>query len=151
MTTLYHFTSKRQLAGILSSGELLMTPNPHLSAPGEKFPVLWLSSESGDGKGAATVAAGLNLDQAINRQLVNRTEIRFTVEVPDDEVVTWADYADFYGVLPKVIRKYAKWPRHSEWWVPFTRSIPAEEWVEISQGTGEVWNPMLAFDGATDV
>lgn len=146
MATLYHFTSKRQLQGILSTGELFMTPNQHLSMPGQVFPVLWLSSDSGEGRAGNTVAAALNLDQAVQGQHVNRTEIRFTVEVPDEEVRSWDDYAAEFGVSPTVMRRLQKWPKHPEWWIPFERSIPSDEWVEISQGGQGAWVPVFTPD-----
>lgn len=121
-----------------------MTPNQHLAAPGQKYPVLWLSSESGDGVEGSSLAAALNLDQAVFGQHVNRTEIRFTVEVPDEDTQSWYDYAATYGASPTTMRKLEKWPKRPEWWIPFERSIPSSEWVEIGQGGQGAWLPVLS-------
>lgn len=128
-------------------GELLMTRNPHISVPGKEFPTLWFSTESGDGQVGATMAAGLNLDSAVQgRFLMNRTEIRITVEIPDGEIQMWEDYAAKYDVPKPVTRKLAKWPKRSDWWVAMERTVPAVEWVEIAQGGFGTWTPLLAFD-----
>lgn len=147
MTTLYHFTNRGQLPSILSMGELMMSRNPHISIPGKDFPTLWFSTESGDGQTGSTMPTALNLDGPIQgRFLANRTEFRIAVEIPDDEVQMWEDYADRYNVPKPVTRKLAKWPKRPEWWVALERNVKAPEWIDISQGGAGTWTPLLTFD-----
>ena len=122
-----------------------MTPNPHLPRSSEKF-VLWLSKESGEERKGDTLAHALNLANPTLGIVVDRIEVRFTVEVPDEEVMEWDDYAKANGVSSSEIRRVAKWPLKSDLWVPFQRQIPASEWIEIGVGR-DTWAPMFTPDG----
>jgi hypothetical protein len=145
MTRLYHYTSRRQLPAILSSGELLMTPNPYTPKEIGVQPVLWLTNQDGVAYYGDTLAHGLGLSGSTLGVQVDRLEVQFVVEVPDDEVVSWEDYCDYYDVSSVMRRRAAKWPSKSEWWVPFLRSVPSSEWVMVGVGRDK-WTPMFAPD-----
>lgn len=140
---LYHYTSVRQLKPILSAGELLMTPSPWTPREIGVVPALWLTTEDGVSHYGDTLAHGLGLAGATLGVQVDRIEVQFKVDVPEDVVSSWDEYCDFYGVSSIMRRKAAKWPSNSSWWVPCFRSIKSDEWLSVGIGRNE-WKPMFA-------
>lgn len=145
---LFHFTSRQRLSSILSMGELLMTPDPYAPGP-EPWPVVWLSSQSGDGLTADSVKAGLSLDVArfvstgvIVRQ--DKSEIRIEVQPDLSHMMPWLTWAGAVGVPEKIQRSLQKWPLHADWWWVSQAQIPQSQWVQISVRDADgVWTPMF--------
>lgn len=142
MTVLYHYTTRTQLPKILASGELLMTPNPFTPQSVGLQPVVWLTHQDGVERPGDTLVHGLNLAGAVQGFLMDRIEVRFTVDVPDADVMSWDTYCEAFAVDARTRRQLAKWPCHPDWWHLVRRSIPSTEWLEIGVGRND-WEPMF--------
>lgn len=142
----YHYTSRMQLGQIMSVGELLMTANPFTPKEYGKAPVVWLTDQDGSVRSGDTLCHGLNLAQHQLGRAVDRIEVRFTVDVPRDEVLDWEQFCEQAFVPKRTMRKMDKWPLRPQWWYAISRSIPHTEWVEIGVGR-DAWTPMFAPGG----
>lgn len=155
---LFHFTSRTQLPSILTMGELLMTPDPFAPpVDGEKWPVLWLSSEGGEEITSDSVRAGLYLDGAHKMGVMgvlvkqDKTEIRIEVRPDFSHMMRWSDWAKATGTAERTIRQMGKWPIHSEWWWVSQREIPQSQWVDIAVRNEEgAWVPMFSAPTVLD-
>lgn len=125
------------LRGILSTAEILMTPDPFAPQETGPWPIVWLSSHSGSGTTEATLRTGLNLDSMkLGPQGVFVRQIKHEVRIevlPDPAMVMrWLDWAAANGTASSVIRTMSKWPLRPEWWWVCQSEIPSGWWVDIS-------------------
>jgi hypothetical protein len=115
---LYHLTTKAARDSITDDGAIVPTwPR----VPGEGWPwprVVWLTAEPDPDRQGWKVAQPL--------------EVRFAVDVPDDEVHAWS--ACSHDLPRRVVSALEKWGRPADWYV-VRRSIPASEWAEVIDST----------------
>ena len=125
---LYHYTSERHLRRILSAG-YLKTVESNISFKREHAgpDVVWLTTDE-------TAERGLGL-QGSN---VDKTEIRFTVELDRRAVHKWFSWAKARGSSQQAMDVMAKGGGAGSWRV-VERPIPSSEWVEVrNMRTGAV-------------
>jgi len=144
---LYHFTTPIHLPRIAEDGFLKVTesnigapPNKSMEPTGEHAgpDVVWLTNQDGTQTNRDTLRAGCVLSAGSFSVLsVDKTVVRFTVDVPDDEVLRWADFAKAQGIHKRWQRVLEKWPAKPNWWFLIERPVPSGEWVEICSTYGE--------------
>jgi hypothetical protein len=120
---LYHFTSEVHLPRIVGSGELRVTEtNARASREHAAPDAVWLTSDprpqvQGWKRGSA----------------VDKTAVRFTVEVPRGDVMSWAAFCRLHRVpnaWRRALADVARPSKPSTWFLVF-RPIPRAEWVEV--------------------
>ena len=131
MATLYHYTSTHHLQFIMAHGRL-MTTESNLSPEQYTAPMcVWLTTDP-DPKGKH----GIGLNCAVNKE-----EVRFTLDVPDDLVHGWNAWAGENGID-------AGWRRFlvessggkyvTDTWRLVFQSVPSSMWVAVENlATGE--------------
>jgi hypothetical protein len=125
---LYHFTSAVHVPTILASG-YLKTVESNVSFKREHAgpDVVWLTT-------SPTAEAGHGLQSS----LVDKTEIRFTVEVDKRSVHKWREWAKARGSSQETMTNLARSGGSASWRV-VTTPIPAANWVEVrNMATGEI-------------
>lgn len=125
---LYHFTSAVHLPAILGS-RYLHTVESNVSATREHAgpDVVWLTT-------SPTAEAGHGLQSS----LVDKTEIRFAVEVDKRSVHKWREWAKARGSSQEWMAVLARSGGSATWRV-MTVPIPAENWIEVkNMATGEI-------------
>lgn len=125
---LYHFTSVAHLQRILESG-YLKTVESNVSFKREHAgpDVVWLTTSQ-------TADAGHGLQGSS----VDKTAIRFTVEVDKRSVHKWKEWAKARGSSQETMAILARSGGSASWRV-VTAPIPLENWVEVrNMATGEV-------------
>ena len=120
--TLYHYTCIEHLPTILAAG-YLKTSESNISprVPHAGPDVAWLTTQPDP-----TLGHGLNAGQTV----VDKTRIRFTVQVPKRAVTPWRLWATMQGIDPTWMRALAQAGGSGTWRVT-PRPIPAEQWVEV--------------------
>jgi hypothetical protein len=133
---LYHFTSTEHVPVIFDSGVLALTDSMLTSGPAVSLtapPVLWmLDTPELDGH-----PHGID----VPNWPVDKTEVRFTVDVPDAWVRKWVDWARAQGIrhgwLETVVRIGGGWDAAEHWMISF-RKVPSDRWLEVrNMKTGE--------------
>lgn len=125
---LYHFTSATNIQAILDSG-YLKTVESNISLKREHAgpDVVWL-----------TTSPSANAGHGLQGSLVDKTEIRVTVEVDSRSVHKWREWARARGSNEATISALTRSGGSGSWRVVMTR-IPAERWTEVrNMVTGEV-------------
>jgi hypothetical protein len=123
---LYHFTSATHLPRILADGYLKVAESNMSRTREHAGPdVVWLTR---------------NPDGAVqgwkDGSAANKTEIRFTVDVPGREAHRWTEWSARRGIDPKWAQALTL-PGFSSWYV-VERPVPVSEWVGIlDTRTGE--------------
>jgi hypothetical protein len=145
---LYHYTAPGKLWTIARDGFLDVTESnigcpKRIAAEGDPVgehaapDVLWLSPKVGRETTRDTLREGLRLGLPPEaRHLAGRVEfdktfVQFAVEVPDDEVMTWDEFATDHEISKRWKRTLEKGYARPEWWRIIARPVPIEEWVEI--------------------
>jgi hypothetical protein len=155
---LYHYTTKMHIPQILYDG-VLKTTESNIGAPrdvayrnveprGEHVgpDVVWLTDQDGSSphhrSTPETLAHSLALVNPAFKDNAFKVDVRFALDVPDDAVRPWADFADEHGMNPRWRRRFEKEPHRPYWWFVVEREIPRSEWVEIGVGRG-TWPPTI--------
>lgn len=87
----------------------------------------------------AAQAEGLKTRGQVGLHTADKTVVRITVEVPDDEAHHWPEWSRRQGIRNMLYKALALAGGDPEQWWVVARPIPREEWVEIvDTGTGEV-------------
>jgi len=144
---LYHYTTVLHLPSIGADGHLKVTESNIGGPPGKSIEpsgehvgpdVVWLTDRDGLTTNRDTLRAGCALSSGSFSILsVDKTVVRFTVEVPDEDVMRWEDFAKEHGISRRWQRILEKWPRRPNWWFVVQRPIGSEEWVEVCSTYGE--------------
>jgi hypothetical protein len=132
---LYHYTSSVHVPRILRAGVLRPTgSNLDLTSEGRSPagpPVVWLTTHDHPG-------AGHGLYQSV----ADKTEYRFTVEVPRDWPKRWVKWAKAHGSTPRGMDWLAStgggWEVAESWWV-VARPIPARYWLAVERRVGPLY------------
>jgi hypothetical protein len=126
---LYHYTSRRHLPLILRDGFLRPTES-NVSANREHAgpDVVWLLDRPlADAPGS----------HGLNGASVDKTEVRFTVDLPPRVATRWLDWRHQKGMDPMwratIIRTGGGLAAAKRWYV-VPRAIPREEWADVSIG-----------------
>lgn len=122
---LYHFTSAVHLPTIKQSGFLKLTEsNLHLTIPHYGPDVAWFTTEP-----TATLGHGL-------LGVINKKEVRFTVDVPDHWVKAWLPWAQGQGMdaewIGYLIAAGGGMKAAETWMVTF-RPVRKDRWVSIDR------------------
>jgi len=144
---LYHYTTPLHLESIGRDGFLKVTES-NIGAPegkgmepcGEHHgpDVVWLTDKDSTTCNRDTLRAGLKLVSVMPVPAqIDKSVIRFMVEVPDDEVVTWEPFAKEHGIHSRWKRTLEKNYARPRWWFLVQRPIPSEEWRRIEATYGE--------------
>lgn len=122
---LFHFTTSLHLPSILDEGMLRTTEsNCSRTRPHAGPDVLWLTSSAD-----VEVHQGWQWSGP-RRAFVDKTEVRFTVEVPKRDVYRWWDWAARRGIDQKWARQLAAVGGSRTWWV-IERPVTGDEWIEV--------------------
>lgn len=127
---LYHFTSTRHLPYIQQAG-YLKTVESNLDAYIEHAgpDVVWLLDE-----GQPSAGHGLN-DAPPGVTVPDKTEIRFTVDVPDKWVKRWLPWAEAQGIDPSWLQSLTGGTvggrAAAEHWHITFRPIRSDHWTAI--------------------
>ena len=120
---LYHFTSRWHLQHIVLDGFIKTTESnvsPHHAHAGSD--VVWLTSDpnpathSGWKEGSA----------------VDKTEVRFTLELPDTEVRQWQWWSENYDIDLRWAAALESVGGHESWYV-IERPVTRFEWTKIEK------------------
>ena len=128
---LYHHTSVGHLPWILGFGEIYTTESnigalpelqdrvPNVAPIGEHVgpDVVWFTSNPSP--------AGCGLEGSQGKGL-----IRIQVELPDQELHHWQEWAHDQGIDKRWYDLLAQGRRDAEWWV-VERNVPHQEWIDI--------------------
>lgn len=130
----YHFTSRLHLPAIVACGFLkttdsILSPDPARGGP----PCVWLLD----------IDTLNGHDHGLGGSIVNKSEVRFTVEVDQTRAVKWLDWAannsidaDWRDIMVSAGGGYAA----AEHWYCVFRSIPSDQWVRVEQRTAhDTW------------
>jgi hypothetical protein len=116
---LYHFTSRESAPFILLDG--FIHPEPWEFAEGDCWPdVVWLT---------ATRQRMAHKGWLGDNQLT-RSEIRFTVDIPEQDVQHWRSWARQHGMATADLDHVAIY-RKPRWYVS-ERPIPSAQWTEVA-------------------
>ena len=117
---LYHYTSETHLPMILTAG-FLKTTESNVSATKEHAgpDVVWLTTA--DEPSAGHGLAGSSVD---------KSAIRFSVELPKLAVYDWKTWAKAQGSNPGFIQSLARSGGAGTWRIT-TSAIPASRWAEV--------------------
>ena len=129
---LYHFTSTAHLPRILADGFLKVVESNMSRTREHAGPdVVWLTSRSEPAahRGWAGGSA------------VDKTAIRFTVDIPDRDVHRWSEWARRRGIDQKWMRALASTGGSASWYV-VERVVSAGEWIEIMDVATGLLTPM---------
>lgn len=163
---LYHYTTPLHLERIASDLFLKVTES-NIGGPRDKGiepcgehvgpDVVWLTDHDGTKTNRDTLRAGCVLSSGpLSVIAVDKTVVRFTVDVPDEEVTRWSDFADEHGMHKRWRKIIEKWPAKPNWWYVVERPIGLDEWVEVCPTFGEpvdfpaALNPVVNLVSATD-
>jgi len=136
MKRLYHYTSIEHLPLIVASGKLLTTESKVSETREHAGPdVVWLTSdpECAHGHGIGKSADG-----------IDKSRIRFTVDVPNREVQRWKAWALGHGMDRAWLKTFTESAAQSgqsdgagTWWVA-ERPVLSTRWVSVvDRQTGE--------------
>jgi hypothetical protein len=156
---LYHFTSKELLAEIMASGFLRVTDSDISLERRHAGPdVVWLTNNpdpSAQGWGFARTAeitleeiesgifGAVELSAAVAEklrksgramfELVDKTCVRFTVEIPEEDAFWWPRWSRGQGITERVYQALAlaAAPALPEQWYVVTRPVLRSEWVKV--------------------
>lgn len=121
---LYHFTSKQGYRGILEKGYIAIGDGNLSFMPSNDNQVVWLTTSplptGGHGLGGSAY---------------DKTQVRFTLDLPEDYVSRWATWADRKGIDPEwkecLIATGGGKESADTWWVA-EDPIPDCFWTEIN-------------------
>lgn len=118
---LYHFTCAEHLPEIEEDGYLKVTESNMSRTREHAGPdVVWLTS---------------NPDPAVHKWdeggPADKTEIRFTVDIPKREAHRWRTWSAARGIDPKWALNLASGAGPSGSWYVVMRPVPSSEWIEI--------------------
>ncbi|WP_427129319.1 hypothetical protein [Pseudarthrobacter sp. S9] len=125
---LYHFTSTTHLPRILESGYLkTVESNVSLKREHAGPDVVWLTTKtSADG------------GHGLQGSAVDKTAIRFTVDLDKRAVHKWKEWAKRQGSNEQVMDTLSRAGGSASWRLT-TSQVPLEQWVEVrNMATGEV-------------
>jgi hypothetical protein len=114
---LYHFTSVGRLAKILADRRLTRTDS---KSPGPD--VVWLTTDRTPERGH-----GLSTGGALGP---DKMAVRITVELPAEEVCSWAKWAPRHGMDREAMTRLAHADGSDSWYV-CEREIPDTEWCAV--------------------
>jgi hypothetical protein len=129
---LYHFTAEFHLPMIRKSGVLIPTES-NIGSPIAGWPpygqhvgpdVVWLSSAANIVKGLGIIGFTGDFD---------KTGVRITVDLPDNEVVKWTKWP-YRRRMNKHWRKVMEQDQLPELWWLIERPIHDYEWVDVEVG-----------------
>lgn len=132
---LYHFTSTKHVPMIQSAQALMLTDS--MLDASDRFagpPVLWLLDQPELG--------GFSHGIAYDHWPVDKSEIRFTVDVPDGWIRRWVDWARAQRIehrwLEQTVKLGGGWDAADHWMISFSK-VTADRWLEVrNMHTGEV-------------
>ena len=117
---LYHFASAGRLAQIMDDGYLKVTESNMSRTREHAGPdVVWLTSDPDPS--AQPWKSGAPVD---------KTAVRFTVDVPKREAQRWRGWATRRGIDPRWLKNIAASGGSGRWYV-IERPVPRAEWIEI--------------------
>jgi hypothetical protein len=142
MTRFWHFTSALHLPHIMEAGTLRTTESnidpvlPHAGPP-----VVWLLDEDHSDPDKNGLAGR-----------VDKSEIRFTVDVLESRCRRWVEWAPMngaeHGWMVALAEAGGGWEYAEHWWV-IARSIPrvsdkpgGGRWLAIDRRVGDGWEPI---------
>lgn len=143
MKTLYHYTSIERWGRIKDDGRLnttdscLVAPSRDGALNENRGPsVVWLTT---DGEGTL----GHGLQNTLDR--TDKTRVRVTVQLPNNEVHKWKDWALRRRINPRWLRSLTEDQSGASTWRITERPIPSTRWVEVVDlETGEQLFPVIA-------
>lgn len=122
---LYHFTCEQHLPCIKLAGQLTTTESNLSQYKEHAGPdVVWLTSDPDPDP----------RDIAVETSAADKTAVRFTVEIPDDEAHPWIPWSRKRGIKPKWRRAMERGRRPEAWYV-VERPIPSREWIAVDVAT----------------
>jgi len=130
---LFHMTSIYHLPIILSSGYLKLTESNISLIPWEEHAgpdVVWLTTSSRPGQGWADPKPGF--------EYVDKTRIIFDVEVPDDALHHWWEWAIEHGSTEHHMRALAATGDERNGYHAHGRRTPSDDWV-VERSRDEYW------------
>ncbi|MGO1284677.1 MAG: hypothetical protein ACTHWV_00005 [Brachybacterium sp.] len=130
--TLYHFTSAEHIGRILEARELRTTES-NISFKREHAgpAVVWLTTHT-------DASAGLGLTSP-HVEVVDKSEVRVTVEIDKRNAHKWREWARRHGSSPETIQRIAETGGGAASWRVTTRPIPITQWREIrNMHTGQI-------------
>jgi len=134
MTTLYHFTSTHHLAYIMAHGRLMTTDSDVSKDQYAAHMCVWCTTDPDPGG-----KHGLGLSRAVNKE-----EVRFTLEVPDDLVHEWDSWAASQSIEAgwrRFLVKNAGGVGVTDTWRLIFQSVPSSMWVAVENlVTGEKYD-----------
>jgi|OM-RGC.v1.025547082 hypothetical protein len=141
MGLFYHFTSRIHLPAIEASGFLrttdsILSADPSAGGP----PCVWLLD----------VPETQGHSHGLTGGIADKTEVRFSVEVPSKNVFHWLTWADSNGIDPQwrdvMVESGGGWEAADHWFCVF-RKVPRVQWraVEFAAGPGE-WRSAGVLD-----
>lgn len=138
---LFHFTSIAKLPAILRSQRLQLSESGiSEKRPMAGPPVVWLT-KNGD---PAAEAHGIHHDPVNQKlhdyHLIDKTRIRFTVELPNVRVTRWADWARSHGIDRAYLSRVMSIKGAFSWYV-CERPITIESWIMVEdvQADKVIW------------
>jgi hypothetical protein len=122
---LYHYTSKRHMPSISADGFIDTTEsNVSLTREHGGPDVVWLTS-----------CDAPTLNHGLRGSIFDKTEVRITVDVPNDWVKRWRKWAPIQGASALDMEMLAEtgggWEAADTWYVT-TQPIPRKYWTEIA-------------------
>jgi hypothetical protein len=143
---LYHFTCWHNYMEIVVAGEITTTES-NIGSPYEDWlpfgdhvgpDVVWLTSH---GEPAGNALEGLMIAVDDDGNVTDsweetppiefdKSRLRITVELPDDEPQRWPDFSKRHRMNPKWRRDFEKGKRPATWWV-LERPVRVDEIVEV--------------------
>lgn len=122
MTLLYHFTAKQHLQLIEASGVLRVTESNASFTERHKAPdCVWLT----------TSPLPRTISGSLSGSRLDKSEVRFTVDVPHDELWSWRMFTSKYDVDPHWRRTLERLDPGWRTWRMIFRDVPKSEWVSI--------------------
>jgi hypothetical protein len=123
---LYHYTSKYHWNSIHTAGYIDTTESN----------VSWTTEHGGPDVVWLTACVSPLLDHGLRGSIFDKTEVRITVELPNDWVKRWKKWAPIQGASREDMDMLANsgggWEAADTWYV-CTQQIPRKYWVEIAE------------------
>lgn len=139
MTTLYHYTSAYHLKFIMAHGRLMTTDSDFAREQFAAPMCVWCTTDP-DPAGKHGLRGG--------GCAVDKTEVRFTLKIPDELVCEWSGWAIENGMdaLWRLsLTEAAGGERVADTWRLVFESVPSSMWVAVeNMKTGETYDLALA-------
>lgn len=151
---LFHFTAIEHLSHIVRSGALQTTESnigsgsPEWSPHGEHVgpDVLWCF-DTPEPEGARKMLTTVRRTSR-GSQRVSKLLVRFSLAVPDEDVVSWLPWARDQRIHPQWLAALSK-DQRPDTWRCVLRGVPEAEWAEVEWRSSErgAWQPVAYGSG----